>query len=217
MRRTVLAAVLAIALTGCAGSDSGGDEPSVPSKATRTATAAPARAEYEQLSKSELRSAVLEVNSLPTGFGEDPDSTGETSKNYCDYKRPFKATATAIQGFMKGSGMSGEYVQIGLRQYGDIDKGAASFKTLVDTMKTCRKDSIDGEPVKFSLLSTPDLEDGSIGIAVVTDDYNVPQFFALSGPTLISVGGGGLMGSDPDELIGLLKKQISAYKQAAKH
>jgi hypothetical protein len=69
--------------------------------------------------------------------------------------------------------------------------------------------------VKFSVLSMPDLEDGSIGITTITDEFTAPQFFTLVGPTMIVVGGGGLMGNDPDMLVDLLVQQIKKYKVAA--
>lgn len=215
MKRIAALLATALVLTGCSGDQSDGLEPSDKAEAT---VAAPARAEYSLLTKGQLKAAVLKVSDMPTGYGEDPesDASDKNTKTYCDYKRPFEPSADALQSFLKGSGLSSEFVQISLRQYGDSNEGAASFKALVDTMDTCKKDSIDGDPVKFSILSTPDLEDGSIGISTSSDDVSVPQFFVLAGPTLISVGGGGLLGSDVDALLELLKKQIGSYKDAAK-
>ena len=155
---------------------------------------------------------------MPTGYGEDPDTEegDENIKRYCDYRQPFEATTIAKTGFVKGGGLSSEFIQVALRQYDDAKKAAASFKSLVDTMDTCKQDTIDGDKVTFSVLSMPDLEDASIGIATSSDDVNIPQFFVLAGPTMISVGGGGLMGADSDMLVDLLKDQIGAYKKVAK-
>ena len=103
-----------------------------------------------------------------------------------------------------------------LRQFDSTEHAAKSFAALQKTMKTCTTDTMDGSKLTYSVLSMPDMEDGSLAVGTTADQgIGLPQFFTLVGPTLISVGGGGLMSANADSYLDVLKKQIAAYKAAA--
>ena len=57
--------------------------------------------------------------------------------------------------------------------------------------------------------------DRGIGVRRLQSGADLLQFFALVGPTLVNTGGGGLMNSSAEEVIGLFQAQVQAYTTAA--
>ena len=213
MKRRLALICAMMLLAGCAGASPQSGSTSSPESKPDSVEAP---SELRILSKAELKKALLPVKALPTGYGVDPDADGKDSgKTYCNYKPPVDPTTYVEGSFIKGGGISAEILLIIFRQFDSADDASRAFDALVETMETCTKDTLDGEPVKFSVLSMPELEEGSIAINLIADNFSAPQFFTLVGPTMIVVGGGGFMGNDPDMLVDLLKKQINKYKEAA--
>jgi hypothetical protein len=206
MKRAIAVLAAAIFLAGC-GEGPTSTKPSLPN---------PLKPSYKILTKKQLQAAVVPLNDLPTGFAADPpDKDASTTKYFCDYKPPYKERIIVRQSFTKGGGFGSEFILVGLRQYDSVEHAKKSFAALVKTMKTCRKDMLEGSPITYSLLSMPEMEDGSIGISTDAEGLTLPNFFVLVGPTMISTGGGGMMNANTDAYVDVLRKQIARYKAVA--
>lgn len=98
------AAVMAIAMAGCGGTDesSGSTSTTVADVTTTTAqatTTTAARPTYRILSEAELTSALLDVQALPPGYSQDPPADQGRNKTFCDYKPPFTESTRVRRDF----------------------------------------------------------------------------------------------------------------------
>src|SRR5690348_14572604 len=112
MKRLVSLCFLAALLTAC-GTTSG--RPLPDESASRTPSSAPTD---DDLSEQELQDVVLPLTLMPNGFRVDPKTDGvEADDTFCDYKQPYRASAYAEGGFVKGSGLTSQLILITLREY----------------------------------------------------------------------------------------------------
>lgn len=211
LRRILLTLVLTLSAAGCGSGTS--DSSKTTNASTRTtASAAPTQ---RILSEKELTEALLGVQDLPPGYSEDPP--GEpVDKTFCDYKPAFREKIYVEKDFTKGGGLSTEFLKVGLRQYADADQARASFKSLTDALATCTGDSYNGHNLTYAPMSAPKVGAGSVGVKITADGTDLLSFFAVDGPVLINIGGGGLINANADDVVNLLKAQIKKYEASAK-
>ncbi|MFL6108666.1 MAG: hypothetical protein ACJ72L_17035 [Marmoricola sp.] len=215
MRFAILAAALALSLSSC-GSDSGPKADPTPTGATGTPTptavktATETDSGFKVLSKSELDMALLELNDMPPGFTPDKPGASDTDKTFCDYKTPFHEKIKVAHDFTNDADQA--FISVSFRQYATVEQAKTSFGALVSEMKTCRTEKFEGATFKYTVMSAPQLGDGSIGIQVESQGYTIKQNFVVFGPTLIQAGG---VGVTAQQIADLLKAQVERYTAAA--
>jgi hypothetical protein len=224
MRATrVIAALGATALvTACSSSSSRSPATqtnSTASAASTTTTASIASAAsptVRLLSKDALGDALLPLASMPTGYSLDssPDS-GSDDKTFCDYTPPSPVQLSVSHTYVKGAGVNGQVISVGLRQYASPAAARAQFDTLMKVMRTCHKQTdSDGSTATYSIVNTATVGEGTIGIRIDYDLGTALQTFTLTGACLSSVGQGGV-NVDPDAIAPLIKDQVARYEKAA--
>ncbi len=210
MKRLVSLCFLLAVLAAC-GTTSGRPAPDE-SASSRT----PSTSSSKALTQQELRDVVLPLTLMPNGFRVDASTDGvESSDTFCDYAQPFRPSSYAEGGFVKGSGLTSHFILITLRQYADEDEAVASFDALRDALKTCKTDTLDGKHVTYSPLPAPALGDSSVAVDANISGLSSPQYFTISGPTVIGVSGTGLGGPSTDVLTEVLRDQVSRYERRA--
>jgi hypothetical protein len=168
------------------------------------------------LSKDALEGALLPLASMPTGYSVDSSSdSGSDDKTFCDYTPPSRARLSVSHTYVKGAGVNGQVISVGLRQYSSPAAARAQFDTLVKVMHTCHEQTdADGSTATYSIVNTRTVGDGTIGIRI---DFNLGtalQTFALTGACLSSVGQGGV-NVDPDAIAPLIQDQVARYEKVA--
>jgi hypothetical protein len=213
VRRTLVALALILSITGCGGgdvSDANGST-TAPAAATSTTVRPPAL-----LSEEALAAALLDLQDLPPGYSQEPPSsqTGK-SKTFCDYEPPFEEEIRVRRDFVKGAGLSAEYLSVGLRQYAGVEQASAAFEALTDALSWCTGETYEGSNLTYAPMSAPKVGAGSVGIKMTSDDGpDLLQFFAVVGPVLVNTGGGGLVNANVNEVMHLLEAQVDKYETA---
>jgi hypothetical protein len=185
------------------------------SSATPSATTPPAPA-YRVLDKGALEDALLTIKDFPTGYSQDAEPADENRKTFCDYKEPVKEKIRVDRDFTKGAGMDVQAGAVILRQYESAVAARTAFDAMVNELKTCRKDTLQGSAATHSVTSAPDVGDDSIGVRTEVDGATALSNYALVGPTMVYTGTVSYVSGDADEAADLLVKQIDAYTAAAK-
>ena len=212
MRRTLVTLALSLLAAGCR--DGGATDPS--GTATHsTGAAAIAAPALPLLSEQELTEALLAVPELPPGYSQDPPEPEGPDKTFCDYKPAFQEKIDVERAFTKGGGLSPEFRRVELRQYADADQAKAALKSLTDALATCTGETWNGSEITYAPMSAPGVGNGAVGVKMSANGADLFSFFAVDGPVIVKVGGGGLT-ADADEVINLLKAQITKYEAAAK-
>jgi len=227
--RLLTVLTLALATAGCAGSDSptvttpaaspttaasGTATPSV----TATATAEPAAPQYRQLSKKALDKALLTLDDMPNGYADTTtkDDLVDDADTFCHYKRPFTNKTYVTATFTKGSGFTAELIAPSIRQYADAAQAKTSMTKLVTVLKTCKKFTSDGQKLTVARVKADPVGDLSVAVRLEGDGFTLLQGYALVGPSMISVGTGGITSVDSDVVAPLLEEQVDRYVQAAR-
>jgi len=211
VRGTLLVIGLTLSIAGCGGGTSNSSDITTAS----TGKAAAADPAYRILSKEELAKTLLSLRDVPPGYSQDPPADEGAGKTFCDYPPPFKEKIGVRQDFTKGGGLSAELLSVGLRQYADADQAKASFEALANALASCPSETFGGTKATYAPMSAPKVGDGSIGVKITADSTAVLQFFAVVGPVLVNTGGGGLMNANADEVMSLLKAQVTKYEASA--
>jgi len=226
----VLAVVAALS-AGCGGSGDNGGEGAA-STPTSPASAAspteevvdepsvPAEPEYEKLSKAELEDALLSINELPAGYARDPSGDGPTddddSDSYCGYEAPEQPDIKVRHDYLKGGGFSSSLLSFSIGQY-DSEAGPEGYlEDFTKQLEKCASEELDGETVKYALMSAPQVGDEAMGVRVEGESATLAADMAQVGPVLIVVGGGGVTDLNVDQLNELFEKQVEKYLEAAK-
>lgn len=216
-----IAVLLATLVSSCSSSDSGDDSkaPALDASQTKAAPAAtaaePAAPTYRLLSKGELDDALLGIEDFPTGFSQDAETSPPTKKTFCDYKEPVKEKTRVDRDFTKGAGMDVQAGSVILRQFQDADAAKVAFDAMVDELRTCREDTLEGSAATHSVTSAPKVGDASIGVRTEVDGATALSNYALVGPTMVYTGTVSYLSGDADEGAELLIKQVESYKSAA--
>lgn len=212
--RTALGAAFVAVTFGASVACSPSSEPQQPASSVITTQAAT----YAQLDQQQLIAALLTVSDLPTGFSVGATETEQTNPSfYCNYADKLelpKYTEYARRDYSKGTGIQSTITRTGLSQYSSNTVAKTHFDALVETMKTCTDDTVKGERVKHSVVSSSPIGEGSI---VIKTEGSISTYssFALVGPTLVQASAGALTGTDPDVTTELLTKQAERYQEAA--
>lgn len=167
-------------------------------------------ADLRILSENALRGSLIELGDLPPGFVADRADASSTNKTFCDYTPPVVERVKVSSNFTDDA--DHRYVSSTLRQFAGESQARRAFDKMVEVLQTCRKDEQNGTSLRYSLMSVPDLGDGSVGVQIEGGGYAIKQNFVLVGPTLISVGA---VGVGAGEIVSLLKAQVNQYKAAA--
>ncbi len=227
--RLLTVLTLALATAGCAGSDS----PTVTTPAaspttaasatatpsvTATATAEPAAPQYRQLSKKALNKALLTLDDMPNGYADTTTKADlvDDAGTLCHYKRPFTNKTYVTATFTKGSGFTAELIAPSIRQYADAAQAKTSMTKLVTVLKTCKKFTSDGQKLTVARVKADPVGDLSVAVRLEGDGFTLLQGYALVGPSMISVGTGGITSVDSDVVAPLLEEQVDRYMQAAR-
>lgn len=163
-----------------------------------------------------MSDALLPLISMPTGYGMDPSpDSGGDDKTFCNYTPPNPVQLSVSHTYVKGSGVNGQVISVGLRQYASPAAARAQFDTLAKVMQTCHQQTdSDGSTNSFSVVNTAPVADGTIGIRIDFAQGTALQTFTLTGACLSSVGLGGI-NVDPDEIAPLIAEQAARYEKAA--
>jgi hypothetical protein len=215
-------ALLIAGLTACSSGDTESKLTERDSHTTASATAkpsakdkAPAASKLNVLTETALSKAILSADELGAGYAKDPSYEKGDDKTFCDYKQPTKHNVEVGTNFTKGSGMAMELVSIGIRQYKTHDDAKKSFDALTRAMKTCKKETIDGDQYTYAVVSAPKVGEGAIGIKISSENMDVLQTFIFDGPSLINVGGAGVTSFNADTLNSMVTAQAKQYEMAA--
>ena len=228
----VFAAVAwALAVSGCAGSS---DQPthaatspaSVSSSATTTTgspttpvtqPATPLGPQYASLSKTALGQALLGLDDMPNGYADTTTKADQVDDagTFCNYKRPFPNKTYVTRTFTKGSGFSSELISPTIRQYASAVQAKVSMRKLLSTLETCKRFTSDGESLKVSKVKADPVGEMSVAVRLEGSTFTIIQGYALVGPSMVSVGTGGVTSVDGDLVGPLLKKQVDRYRRAA--
>jgi hypothetical protein len=210
----------AVLLSACSNSndkaDAGTTTAPTESASPVATTTTPAAPTYRVLDKSALEDALLTIKDFPTGYSQDAEPAAENRKTFCDYKEPAKEKVRVDRDFTKGAGMDVQAGAVILRQYENADAAKTAFDAMVNELKTCRKDTLQGSPATHSVTSAPDVGDDSIGVRTEVDGATALSNYALVGPTMVYTGTVSYLSGDADEAADLLVKQVDAYAAAAK-
>ncbi len=213
LTRVTAAMVLTVALAGCGG---GGDGAGTSDDRARTvvapATAAPdtVRGVDKALTESQLRSALLTVADLPTGYkaiasSEDDSSGTQGNDEGCSAKFERLGgnddnAAAHVEATFQGAGL-GTVLEQGLESYDDEDELRGYFDEVVSVLSDCPSFSTTDEKgikTDFSVgaLSFPKLGDDTVALAVTgkTPDFNLALNVVIVrlGRNVMSVSQGGL-------------------------
>ena len=216
MRRSVaaLAAVLLLsALAGCGDDSNDADSPT--SVSSSQPTTEPAQVEYEQLTEKQLRDALVTIADMPPGYAADPVDDDPGSASYCGAK-PDRAPTRANQDFTKGGGFTMQLATVGLSQYPSAEVATTNFERLREGLRTCAGETIDGDEVTYTVMSTPQTNYPTLGIRATADSFTAMVYAAQVGSTMVTAGTAGLTNSDADLAVDLLVKQIRSYEEAAR-
>jgi hypothetical protein len=168
---------------------------------------------------AQLRKLLLTIDDIPPGYSADKltasDSSNKGSHNFCNYKGALPRTV-ALQSFTKNAGLASAVIQLGLRRYASEAVAADQVQLLKNTMQTCHGETYQGDKLTYTVISSPDLGAGHIGIRLQFKGGTVTQYFFQVGPDLIQVGIGttALGGQEMNELTGIATKQVKIVEQA---
>jgi hypothetical protein len=196
------------------GSDASSSGPQVDTASESPTPTKATEPTYRSLGKPALTKALIGVQDLPPGYSQDPPSE-DANKTFCNYKPPFTEKIKASRDFTKGGGLSAEFLSVGIRQYATAQQAKAAFKALADTLATCTTETDEGTKYTYALTSTAKVGEAQVGVKISTDGASGLSNFALVGPALINVGGGGVMNVDADTVTAMLRAQVKAYTAAA--
>ncbi|HNN48892.1 MAG TPA: hypothetical protein PKM12_07945 [Marmoricola sp.] len=207
----VLTLLVGLVLTSC------GEKTTPKTAATRSATpTAEPTPQFRQLSKPELKSTLMTIKELPAGYAKDPDQS-PSNKTYCNYKPVATPNTEVIRQFTKGGGFSTQFLHFVIRQFDSTDTADQAFTKMEQVLQRCRQDKVDGETIKYSLMSAPEIGDRSLGLkGSMSDQVDLMQYHVLVGPSIVSAAGAGIMNLDADEATRLLEKQVQRYQEKAR-
>ncbi|MDQ1743984.1 MAG: hypothetical protein QOE23_2323 [Pseudonocardiales bacterium] len=230
MRAIRVFAALSMAALVTACSSSGSQTRAAPNSATTTGSSAamtrtsaaptsaasPVSPTVRLLSRAKLVDALLPLSSMPTGYSLDTSTdTSSDDRTFCNYTPPSPVKISVSHTYVKGAGVTGQVLNVGLRQYADPAAARAQFDTLVKVMQTCHKQTDpEGGIATYSLVNTARVGEGTIGIRIDFESGTALQTFTLTGACLASVGQGGV-NVDPDVIAPLVKDQVARYEKAA--
>ena len=169
------------------------------------------------LSRSALSKTLLSLNDMPNGYADTTTKADQVDDagTFCHYKRPYANKTYVTRNFTKGGGFSGELISPSIRQYASPVQAKASMAKLLATLKTCRKFTSDGESLKVSKVKADPVGEMSVAVRLEGSSFTIIQGYSLVGPSLITVGTGGITSVDGDVVGPLLKKQVDRYSAAA--
>jgi hypothetical protein len=214
---TAVVAALAVSLSGCGGgtTKAPGTESTVATQSTTTPpTPSPTLVEYKQLDKARLSNALLGLDTMPPGYSLDPpDNSPETP--VCG-KKSIPGKLDVEHWFTKGGGLTVSLIKVGLREYGSSTAARTAFDETVSRISACKHETrSDGEKTSYSPMSTEHVGEATFGVRVEFNEGTVIEVFALQGPAIISVGGGGTVEIDTDSVLKLIRQQTEEYTAAA--
>ena len=227
------AVTCALALGGCAGSQTPTTAGSPASSTTASATAsvtptasasaqpavaAPVAPQYKVLSKSALTKTLLTLDDMPNGYADTTTKADQVDDagTFCNYKRPNPNKTYVTRTFTKGGGFSAQLVSPSIRQFATPAQAKANMVKLVTVLKTCKKFTSDGDRVKVAKVKATPAGEMSIAVRMEGEGFTIIQQYALVGPSMITVGTGGVTSVDGDVVSPLMKKQVAKYATAAK-
>lgn len=222
LRVDALAVVALIGmLAGCGGEDTSSGASSQVSSSPSTSAEPPAETEppepsFRQMSEKQLRNTLLTIDALPPGYSADPPDNGASVAAYCG-SAPERAPTKVGQDFTKGGGFSTELASVGLSQYPSAAVASRNLENLREGLRTCKGETVQGDDVQYSVMSTPKLDYPTLGIRVEANDYTVLLNVAQVGPTVVVSGTGGLTTANADLAAQLLVQQVEAYASEALH
>ena len=184
---------------------------------TPTATTEPAIPQYQLLSKAALNDVLLSLDDMPNGYADTTTKADlvDDAGTFCHYKRPFANKTYVTATFTKGSGFSAELIAPTIRQYANVAQAKAAMTKLVTFLKTCKKFTSDGQKLTVAKVKADPVGELSVAVRLEGDGFTLLQGYALVGPSMVSVGTGGVTSVDSDVVPPLLKEQVDRYTQAA--
>lgn len=209
-------AALGLSVTACSASSGQAAQPhhTASTATTQAAPTTPPAPQYTILSKRQLKKAMPAVNDLPPGYSLHDHSAG-ADRTFCEYKTPTQPKVKVSSTYMKGAGLSAQELMVTLREYASPEDAKASYDALVKTLNTCHHETYQGDRYTYRLTSAPQIGDDTVGVTISSGNMTAGEDFTLVGPTMVSVGGGGVLSSDFDQISNMLRWQVASYKAAA--
>jgi hypothetical protein len=189
-RGSVLVVSAALALSAC-GSSSKSKAASSPSAASQSSSssAAPTPTTASPFTEDQLKSALLAVHDLPTGWSSSP-TTSPSKKGVCNKDSVNKLVPPAAD--TSADFVNGKYEPLLSEQmlsYGSVDLASQALTKFEANERSCTSYKQDGATIEIGELSVPPLGDRSSafrlnisqsGVTIVGDTQVVQQ-----GPVII--------------------------------
>jgi len=169
--------------------------PSTTAQSSRTSAAASPTTATSAITQSQLKSALLAVTALPTGWSTTPPSTDK--KTPCNQPSVTKAVppaATAEADFVMGTDVP--FFGDILNAYSDAATAGRAFDKYQSVTSACTSYNQDGVKVDIGQLSVPSLGDRSIGYRLTLSQGGssvvLDNEFIQRGEVIVFVGYGDL-------------------------
>lgn len=249
MKRHVAGTVLiALLITGCGSGDGGrattvktaeasrGASDAVPTRAgsSTASTATASETPQTEISESKLKTALLSLDEMPTGFTlgdptDDDDGKAQAGDDACakrfddlDKLGEGVKTAKAERDFMKGAGLSGSFLNQSLSAYKNKADATKMISAAINVLSECPKFvDVDeqGEKTTFTLkpLSFPKVGDQTFATAMTgsTKDLDISGQLVINrvGSVVQLVGHLGLMGADVDVTDKVVRRGVAKLEE----
>lgn len=169
------------------------------------------------LSKAQLQRALLSIKEVPAGYAADQSGDDGSNDSYCGYKPPSQPTEKVRSDYVKGGGFSSQLISFSIGQYKSQDGPKGYLRDFAKQLRKCPSETLDGEFVKYAVMSAPQVGDETLGVRIEAESYTVVANLARVGPVLMVVGGGGVTNTDADEVGRLFVQQVKKYLRAARN
>lgn len=209
-RRWIVILTLSLSAAGCGGmaSSNGGRAQTITAAPSLASTASSSAASAVNV-PAQLRSLLLTVNDMPTGYRVDNSkSARHNDTSFCHQRLP-QSPRAADASFIKGT--FGPFIGERISDYGSASAASAAFDDGTNLLNHCTSyTDKKGERYTLSALSFPATGDRSFALHL---DIHTKQIdgagdvvYILRGPLILSVDTVSVFGDNPDLLATLAPK-----------
>lgn len=211
-----------LALAGCGGSSAASSSPATVYHGSYNSISGSAPVPTPTAaSAAQLKTVILGLSDMPTGYAEDRDQEKNTSSaGFCKAKATQKATNSAV--FAAADGNFPEYEE-GLGAFLTANQAAAALHAFGAIVDSCPSDKVDGNTVYYAKVNLPAKGDENAAIRISASVKSNGLTFSIAGDFyLVRVGSVVItsslldLGTPDDDLLGqLTDKAIAKVRSAA--